>query len=115
MIHPLARPAALASLCAEEQGVFEVMHQFLYVDTSWAKPDTPEWNTIAVQAGVPDTAAFGACMKHQRVAAQLDTSIAVGHELRIMATPTFLSKNGFLERRPSIESFSALLGLTPTR
>jgi protein-disulfide isomerase len=109
-IHARARPAAFASICAEEQGAFKAMSRFLYTDTRWESAGSLSWNRIAAKIGVPDTAAFGACMQHERVA-QLDTSIAVGHELGVVGTPTFLSKDGFLDGVPSLAGFRALLGL----
>lgn len=110
LFHPQARPAALASICAAEQGYFEAMHRFLYTDTSWEKAGSPAWDRIAAKIGVSDTASFSACMRHQHPA-ELDTSVAVGRELGVVGTPTFLSKDGFLDAIPSIGSFRALLGL----
>lgn len=114
-IHPHAQAAALASICAERQGAFEALHQFLYADAGWEKTDSPVWNMIAIKTGVSDTAAFTACLGQHERAAQLDTSVEIGRELGVVGTPTFLSRDGFLDRQPSVESFKSLLGLAAPR
>lgn len=113
-IHPRARLAAIASLCAQKQGAFKAMHGFLYTENDWQRDSSPGWVSIAALTDVSDTAAFGACLRQERVAT-LDTSIAVGHELGVTGTPTFLSKNGFLDRAPTTENLRALLGLPAVR
>jgi len=112
--HPRARPAAIASVCADKQGAFNTFNRFLYTDTTWMKADSVDWNTMAVKTGVPDTAAFATCLRRPQ-SAEVDKSIEVGDELGVAGTPAFLSMRGFLDVLPSVETFRAALGLPSKR
>ncbi|MBK7834796.1 MAG: thioredoxin domain-containing protein [Gemmatimonadetes bacterium] len=60
-IHPRARGAALAAICADRVGRFVPMHERLFTTTTWIA-DT-NWVREALASGVTDTATFTACMR----------------------------------------------------
>lgn len=87
-IHPHARAAGLAAECAGEQGRFEP-----YADLLFGQQDaigTKGWNRFAAEAGVPDAAAFDACMAEARWAGRVEQDARVAAELKIGVTPTFI-------------------------
>ena len=87
-IHPYARPAAVASECAAEQGKFAQIAALLFAqqDSLGAKP----WARFAAQAGVPDTAAFERCRTSARVMANVDRDAKAARDLGISVTPTLI-------------------------
>lgn len=92
-IHPHARPAAVASECAGEQGRFAEMasHLFAQQDSLGAKP----WARFAAEAGVGDAAAFERCLRDPRMLENIDRDAKVGTETDIEVTPTLVI-NGIL-------------------
>jgi len=92
-IHPYARPAAVASECAAEQGRFAELATLLFArqDSLGAMP----WSRFAVGAGVPDTAAFARCVRESRTMPAVDRDAKVGAATKIEVTPTLVI-NGIL-------------------
>ncbi|HEX6749211.1 MAG TPA: thioredoxin domain-containing protein [Longimicrobium sp.] len=86
--HPQARPAAMASECAAEQGRFEQIQSTLYArqDSLGSVP----WESIAAAAGVPDLTRFDRCMQSGKYSAAIQGDVDAGHQLGIRATPTLL-------------------------
>lgn len=87
-IHPYARPAALASECAAEQGRFGEFATLLFAqqDSLGAKP----WSRFAAEAGVPDAAAFERCVLTSRTMPNVDRDAKLGTATRIEVTPTLV-------------------------
>jgi protein-disulfide isomerase len=87
-IHPHARPAAVASECAGEQGRFGEFATLLFAqqDSLGAKP----WSRFAAQAGVPDAAAFERCVRESRTLPNVDRDAKLGAATRIEVTPTLV-------------------------
>ena len=87
-MHPYARPAALAAVCAAAQGRFETFYDALYnlQDSLGHMP----WLRYAVRAGVPDTAAFATCVADSAGVARLTDDQAAGNKLQVEGTPTVL-------------------------
>ena len=102
-IHPYARPAAVASECAGEQGRFGEMASWLFAqqDSLGAKP----WARFAAEVGVGDAAAFERCLREPRIMANVDRDARVGADTRIEVTPTLII-NGVL--RPGAITEAAL-------
>lgn len=92
-IHPHARPAAIASECAGEQGRFGELAALLFAqqDSLGAKP----WARFAVEAGVRDTAGFERCRRDARTLAAVDRDAKAGAATGIEVTPTLVI-NGML-------------------
>jgi len=88
--HVAARGAARTAVCAAEQGRFRAMHSRLFDSDLW-QVDT-NWVREAIAAGVPDTNAFRACLAAKSTDAQIDADIALGQQLGVDATPTFLTQ-----------------------
>jgi len=102
-IHPYARPAAVASECAGEQGRFGEFATLLFAqqDSLGARP----WSRFAAQAGVADAAAFERCVRESRTLPNVDRDAKVGAATRIEVTPTLVI-NGTL--RPGAITEAAL-------
>jgi protein-disulfide isomerase len=91
--HPAARPAALASLCAKEQGKF-----WEYRDKTFGEQEkqgqatitfgVPELKTWAAAVGLNMTQ-FNACLDGQKYASQVDADTAAGNAAGVSGTPTF--------------------------
>jgi protein-disulfide isomerase len=87
-IHPHARPAAVASECAGEQGRFAEMASLLFAqqDSLGAKP----WARFAAAAGVRDAAAFERCLRDPRMLENVDRDARAGTDIGIEVTPTLV-------------------------
>ena len=90
--HPQARSAALAAICAADQGQGEAMHQLLYQRDEWY--DAPEWGQMAWKAGVSDSSKFRACMGGSWAAQRLMMDSVLASRLGVTATPTFAARGG---------------------
>jgi protein-disulfide isomerase len=91
-IHRHARGAARASICAEQQGRFEEMHDFLFSSSDWKV--SPSWVEYANAVGVPDTQAFRTCLDAPTTTARLQRDMSLADSFGISATPTFVSPLG---------------------
>lgn len=86
--HSNARAAAVAAECAADQNRFVAYHEGLF--------DHPEmlsrkqWVLLAARANVPDTTAFGRCLREQRASLAVDADVAAGKRLGVFGTPTVL-------------------------
>lgn len=110
--HPRARPAAVAAACAGEQGRFWEMHDGLLGDGLLREQD---FARRATALGL-DIAAFDACRARPDHAARLDADVAVGRDVGVAGTPTFLvgptragMARGRLLRGPDLAAFEAAL------
>lgn len=86
-IHPLAVRAALASICAEQQGRFQDLHRRLFETTDWQQ-DT-NWVNEARRASVPDLRRFRACLTSGEATRRLDADRAIGDKVDVTGTPAF--------------------------
>lgn len=86
--HKNAAAAARASICAGAQNRFEALHDqlFAHQDSLGLIP----WSVLAARAGVPDGAAFGACMSNPTSPAEITRDMEAGTRLGVQGTPTFL-------------------------
>ena len=98
-IHPHAVEAAVASECAAAQQRFEPFHELLYArrDSIGKVPH----EEFAARAGVPDAAAFRACMAGSaaKEAVRRDAEAAAG--LGLNATPTFIVNGRMIVGAPA--------------
>lgn len=99
-IHPKARVAAAAAICAEDQGRFAGLHQELMRDTSWH--DDEVWKSVWRRAAVPDSARFVSCIEQESTTRRLDRHIALAESIGVRATPTFLSLHGVHQGTASV-------------
>lgn len=104
-MHPNARPAALASLAAGQQGKFWEMHDLLFqnsADLSRAKLEA-----LALTLGL-DVPAFVAAMDGPTLAQQVDSDLAQGRAANVRGTPS-LFVNGWLATNRSLDGLRALI------
>lgn len=85
-VHPFATGAALASMCAHEQGRFWDYHDTLFQNQNLL--DEESLKNFAKTMGL-DTALFDSCMTERRYQDDIEKDIADGVRLGVQATPTF--------------------------
>lgn len=91
-IHANARGAAFASMCAGQQGLFEAMHNelFLHQDSIGHAP----WTWFADRSHVTRLNQFDACMRDSlALLPSLKRDSVDGLRLGVQGTPTFLINN----------------------
>jgi protein-disulfide isomerase len=86
--HRFARPAAVAAVCAAEQERFEEFDKLLFARSQ--EFGNLSWADFAVEAGVPDGAAFAECLRDGRAAAAVQADVEAGTRLGVSGTPTLL-------------------------
>ena len=90
-IHPRAREAAAAAVCAERAGVFGRVHEMLMADEEWIA--APNWRELAIAVGA-NAGAFTACMSSDATRDRLLRDAALAGELGVVGTPTFVTRQG---------------------
>jgi protein-disulfide isomerase len=105
-MHPNARPAAEASLCAEEQGKFWPYHDLLFASSD--KLTAPTLRGVAEKAGL-DLAKYDACVKERRHRARVDADVADGRAARVSGTPAFFVNGIPLSGARSVEDFVQII------
>ncbi len=114
-IHPQARKAAEAALCAADQGKFWPMHDALFADQRALALDDLERRAETLEL---DAEAFGACLREGRhdatVSADLDAGLAIG----VGSTPS-LFVNGrpltLYRGTPAVDQIGAVIDDELTR
>jgi protein-disulfide isomerase len=86
-IHPQARPAAEAAVCADEQGQFWPYHAQLFAGDGSALAQ-PQLLASATKIGL-DVNAFQACIASGRARARVDADLAAGKAAGVSGTPAF--------------------------
>lgn len=87
-VHAFAFAGALASECARDQGRFRPFHDVLFREQ--ARIGQVPWSRFAAQAGVPDTAAFGECVRSRRHRARVEEDVRHARRLGVDGTPVFI-------------------------
>jgi protein-disulfide isomerase len=87
--HPAAKGAALAAICAEEEGKFRAMHERLRYTAAWRK-DT-NWTREAELAGITNIRGFSACLRSDTAKQRLVLHMKLADSLMASLTPIFLS------------------------
>lgn len=109
--HPQAKPLAIATECANEQGKFWQMHDKVFEknaagELSAANADTyKQW---AVEIGA-DAAAFNSCYDANRGQDIVDADTKLGTELGVSGTPTFFINGKQLVGAQPFASFKAII------
>jgi protein-disulfide isomerase len=85
-LHPMAREAALAAICASQQGRFERMHDVLFANRD--SIETGGWAWMASMAGLADANRFAACLSSPEAMRVLRADSATSARLRLTGTPT---------------------------
>jgi protein-disulfide isomerase len=97
--HRFAIPAARVAECANDQGRFEAMHDQLFEGQDQFGLKT--WDEYATAAGVPDLAAFDACIKKTDPIPRVEEGKALGAKLDVKGTPTIIINGWKLGHPPS--------------
>ncbi len=105
--HAAARPAALASIAAQEQGKFWEMHDVLF--TNQATLDASKLEDYAKQAGL-DVARFKKDLETKKAEYEkrVDAELALGQSVDVRGTPT-LYIGGRKVRVRTVEGMSAMI------
>lgn len=82
--HEQARPAARAAECAAQQGRIAQYHDRLF---SKSDLDEVSWSTLATQSGVPDLAAFEACVENEATDAAVAADLSLTEEIGVRSVP----------------------------
>lgn len=84
--HPEAKPAAIASICAQEQGKFWEYHDKLFENQKQLNSDNyVKW---AKELSL-DEAKFKSCLTSSEAQKKLDRSVQISQEVGANSTPTF--------------------------
>lgn len=91
-IHPKAEEAALAAICAEEQGRFRQLHSLLFESAEWR--DAGDWKTLAEMVGVGNLVSYERCLGSEVAGRRMEEDMRLGDALGVTATPTFFYQFG---------------------
>lgn len=86
-LHPRAEAAAVAVLCAGDQGQYWGMHDALFANQKANKDE--DFKSMAESLGL-DTAAFDTCLASDKFDPQIKADLAEGQKLGISGTPSFV-------------------------
>ena len=105
-IHPHARRAAEAAMCAADQGKFWEFHRVLFEESPKLEPE--KLGAYAQRVGL-DRAAFDACLAEQRHAATVEADIEAGRAAGVAGTPAFYVNGRPVTAGRSLQQFSAVI------
>lgn len=100
-IHPHARKAAEASLCAQEQGRFWDMHDRMFV--SQRSLGIEGLKALALDIGL-DTEAFSSCLDSGRHGDAVEVDFQAGQKLGVERTPAFFINGRYMSGAPTYEA-----------
>jgi protein-disulfide isomerase len=104
--HPHARPAALAGICANEQGKFWQFHDKAFENQSELGEDTfKKW---AKELGM-DEAKFEACEKNPDTEKALERDLASAEKVGVNSTPTFFVNGKRVAGALPFEEFRSMI------
>ncbi len=104
-MHPNARPAAEAALCANEQGKFWEFHEKVFSGKGLEEADLKGY---ASAAGI-DAEKFEACVAERRFKDKVDADAKAGSEAGVSGTPAFFVNGIMLSGAMPVEKFSAII------
>jgi len=104
--HPHARPAAIASACAEAQGQFWAYHDRLFEQQRALAPEDLIAHAEAIGL---ETESFKACQESAETAALVDADQKAAEALGATGTPAFFINGIFLSGAQPFEVFQAVI------
>ena len=105
-IHPQARLAAEAALCAGEQGKFWEYHEELFKEA----PKLSEGHLGQYANRVRlDRAAWDACVAEKRMAARVQADVEAGEKIGVSGTPAFYVNGLPVAGARGVEQFAAVI------
>lgn len=85
-VHPFARPASEAAMCADEQGKFWAYHDAIFA--RGGRLEEAAFGELADELGL-DREAFDTCVEQRRYAAFVEQDIRAGEAAGVTGTPAF--------------------------
>jgi predicted DsbA family dithiol-disulfide isomerase len=114
-MHPQARLAAEGALCANAQGKFWELHDWLFANQGGVTEDALKKSATELKL---DADAFGRCLGAHSFAKQVDADMALAEKLGIQATPYLLVNGRIVEGAQPLDAFKEIiddeLSHTPT-
>jgi protein-disulfide isomerase len=101
-IHPLARGAAHAAVCADRQGRFWEFHEKLFANQQALEP--AQLAGYAKELGL-DAAAFDACLGSPETHARVEQDVEAAREVGVSGTPAFFVNGILLTGAKPVEEF----------
>ncbi len=105
-LHPHARKAGEASLCAQEQGKFWQMHDQMFA--SQRSLGTGGLKALAVAVGL-EAEAFNSCLDSGRHAEAVEADFQAGQAAGVERTPAFFINGRYLSGAPTYEALSEVI------
>lgn len=105
-IHPYARPAAAAALCADRQGKFWPLHDKLFQNAPRLEPQDIRF--AAEQIGL-DLKKFDVCLGDPAIQDAINTDLADGAAAGVHGTPTFFFNGNKVEGAIPMPIFRQIL------
>lgn len=105
-IHPRARVAAEASLCAEDQGKFWEYHDVLFANNRALSDEDLRGNAETIGL---DVDAFVQCMTEERFAVKVEADLEAGRAVGLSGTPAFFVNGLLLSGARPVEDFVQLI------
>lgn len=111
--HPAAKPTALASECANEQGKFWEFHDLVFKEQAKITGQTPEGITkvlkgFAVSLGL-NTGQFNSCLDLEKYKANVEKDTTEGTTAGVNGTPTFFVNGMSLVGAQPYSAFQTLI------
>ncbi len=111
--HAMAKPAAMAVECANEQGKFWELHDLIYVEQEKQGQGTIDFTnddlkTWAANAGL-NTGQFNQCLDSGKYASVVDEDMQAGNTAGVSGTPTFFINGEMIVGAQPFDSFKALI------
>jgi protein-disulfide isomerase len=105
-IHPNAVPAALAAMCAHEQGKFWEMHDLLFANQTTLSEEM--YKRYALDIGL-DSIQFGTCYQSQKYLSVVQRDLQDGIAAGVSATPTIFVNNVKIDGTVDIGTIEQLI------
>lgn len=105
-IHPFARPAAEAAMCADEQGKFWEFHDAIFA--SGGQLEASSFAQISDSLGL-DKSAMGACIEERRYADFVQKDFEAGRDAGVTGTPAFFVNGILLKGSRTADDISAVV------
>lgn len=103
--HQQARPAAIASLCANDQGKFWPYHDKLVAASDLSAANLQQ---LASDVGL-DRKKFDECVKADKFAAVVDADLKAGQDAGVNGTPAFFINGRMLDGAQPFEKFQEII------
>jgi protein-disulfide isomerase len=110
--HPLARKAAEASLCANDQGKFWELHDRMFANQS--KLSVSDLKAAAKDLGL-DASKFEVCLDGGTKGAAVEADLRAGQEVGVQGTPSLFVNGVFINGAVPLEQLKATIDRELTR